>query len=191
MTPNERSEQAAAIINRLRKDFHYTVKLIASLVGDFGYVRSGKKGVDQSTIARLANPENMWHLSDLLLTALENVQKDAVARNLGLGLTLLPIRVLDLCGEPVDKENHLRLLEDAVKSALRSMPASPLVKLPDGIEGVVVSLGDDDSGIYMFLIDGDLDASGKKVVAHELEHIAARLRDASDPSPDDDSSADV
>ena len=161
------------------------------MTGDFGYEKNGKKGVSQGTISRLANPDNMWHAGESLLSALENILKYAVARNFGLALTRLPNRVLDRCGEPVDKENHLRLLEDAVKSALRSMPASPLVKLPDGIEGVVVSLGDDDSGIYMFLIDGELDASGKKVVAHELEHIAARLRDASDPSPDDDSSAEA
>lgn len=191
MTADERRERAGAIINCLRDDFHYTVGLIAKRTGDFGYEKSGKKGVSQGTISRLAKPDNKWHASELLLIALENVQKDAVERNLGISLTLLPIRVLDYCGEPVDKKNHARLLEDAVKSALRSMPASPLVKLPDGIEGVLVSLGDDDSGIYMFLIDGNLDASKKKVVAHELEHIAARLRDASDPSPDDHSSADV
>lgn len=103
-------------------------------------------------------------------------------------MKLLPFRVLDYCGVPSDL-NVRRQLEDAVSSALRSLPASPRSRLPDGIEGVLVSLGDEASNIFLIITDSDLDSSRRRIVAHELEHIANRLRDASDPPEDDESSA--
>ena len=90
----------------------------------------------------------------------------------------------------VDAKNR-KQAEEAVKKALRSLPASPLVELPDGNEGALVSLGGEGSGVYVFYINGETDKSRMKVVADQLEQIAKRLRGESNPSDDDGSPADV
>ena len=69
-------ERASEIIGLLRNphNYNYTNKMIANGVANFGYKSpGGSGGVDQSTISRLANPDNRWSISDSLLMALEAV----------------------------------------------------------------------------------------------------------------------
>ena len=186
-----KNRRASEIIVLLRNHYHYTNKRIAYEVGNFGYISPlGSKGVNQSTISRLANPDEHWSISDSLLDALEAVLSDEMGKNLGATLTLLPFEVIDFCGVPLEP-NYPEQVENAVKSVLRSLPASPQINLPNGIDGVLVSLGEQNSNLYLIITDSDLDSSRKKSVAHELEHMAARLRDASNLYEDDDSSAEV
>ena len=184
---DSKKERAFSIISSLRDNHHYTNKRIAYEVAKSGYVNpAGLKGVNQSTISRLGDLDSNWSVNDSLLHALEDVASGAMEKNLSATLNFLSFDVIDYSGVP-SAPDHLEQVQEAVKRVFRSLPASPLSKLPDGIDGVLVSLGGEDSGIFVVLVDSDLPASRRKIVAHELDHIAIRLRDTSGPSPDNDS----
>ena len=78
-----------------------------------------------------------------------------------------------------------------VKKALRSLPASSLIELRKCKEAGLVSLGDEDSGVYMFYVDADTDGSTKRALADELELAAKRLKVEADKSDGNESPADV
>lgn len=128
------------------------------------------------------NPRN-----ELLTVKLQSLVEVTLQRRLELILHHLPLSVLDTCSSVVVDEGLRAEIREAIVTSLAKTLASSTVtkladefesksfniRLPDGVQGAVASLG---TTMYVVVIEGkDNDAHRLRLLIHELRHLEERL----------------
>lgn len=146
---------------------------IAKKVRDRAAKGSPEAKTNRSTISRIAGDEPAWSVSHGLAAAIEAVAKKERKER----IRVTTIETCNAKGTVVDAA-LAEQIDDTVRQAVVSklLKRNDEVQLPEGVTGVLAGAGEPEYGVYVVVVDPRLDAAGKRELAHELEHIADRLR---------------
>ena len=187
-------ETAGTCLDILIDGLGYTQGEIAYGVG--AYVKGEGKKINPSGLSRIKN-RLPWPISKRMAFALVKFVEEACQARFGILIPRLRMKVMETCNNQnvmVNDEMDLKLDEAVQTILINRMAENPApVQLPEGVEAVLVSLGEGTGTsprAYLLVVATQRETDGQdpetkqlRLLIHELEHMTMRLRAQLPPPP--------
>ncbi len=127
--------------------------------------------VSETTISHLKNDPG-WTRKPAVYQKICDIVSSEVAGR----FWSLPMEVISLChGEGITFSKMESLVLQDVRQALRCLREDVPLRLPDGVSGALIRLGDETSGLMLIAVPSPSSDEGKVALAHELDHLRNRI----------------